>query len=39
MIQIEQNVMNSFRLAKRDIIRMQSELISLRESQEELIKN
>ena len=38
MIQIEQNVMNSFRLAKRDIIRMQSEIIRLRESQEELIK-
>jgi chromosome segregation ATPase len=37
MIQIEQNVMNSFRIAKRDIIMLQSELISLRQEHEELL--
>ncbi|MBW2992251.1 hypothetical protein KY345_03475 [Candidatus Woesearchaeota archaeon] len=34
---IEQNVMNSFRLAKTDIIQMQNELIELRKEQEELL--
>jgi chromosome segregation ATPase len=38
MIQIEQNVMNSFRIAKRDMIMLQSELINLRKSQEELVR-
>jgi len=34
---IEQNVMNSFRLAKSDIIQMQTELIEFRKEQEEFV--
>ena len=38
MNQIEENVMNSFRLAKRDIIFLQKECIALNESQKRIIE-
>ncbi len=36
MNQIEKNIMNSFRLAKRDIIKLQNEFIKLSQTQERL---
>lgn len=37
MRQIEQNIVNSFRLAKNDIIQLQSEIIRLSQIQEKLL--
>ena len=38
MKQIEQNVMNSFRLAKRDIIQLQTDFLELSQTQEKIME-
>ncbi|MFH1506112.1 MAG: hypothetical protein ABIE94_03960 [archaeon] len=38
MKQIEKNVINSFRLAKTDLIKLQSEIIRLSQTQEKLVE-
>ena len=37
MNQLEENILNSFRLAKRDIIKLQTELIRLSQNQEKMM--
>ena len=39
MNQLEQNIINSFRLAKSDIIRLKSEIIKLSQTQEKLVES
>ena len=38
MRQLEQNIMNSFRMAKSDIIKLQSDVIELREDLDKVLE-